>query len=483
MEKQNASVKAAEKKEDIMNLVRGEGPWQRKILLVIMLIAVPLASHNLAMSFFAPNLDHWCARPPGSNLSVEEWKDLALPPRDRHCSRYKFIYFTDHGKEFFTNFTSSELVPCDSWEYDDSIYVSSVLSEWNLVCDREWFISLSKSIFIAGYMCSVTIFGFLADKFGRRPIVAACNAIALIAAIICACSTSFFMFAIARFFIAVGVSGAFNTAFVLLMEIIGPEYRSKYGLIVNLGWNFGYISLPGVARMLGDWFWIQLCITVPNILLLSTWWLLPESPRWLLTHGKVDLALEVLSKAGKTNGINFEDVKSKVEEAISKTSKEHENENASANVLQLLKPGLWKTTLIIFYNWCVIAFVYYGISYNTNELAGDPFLNFALYGLIEIPANILSLFAIQYKGRRNPTAITLAAAGASCLLIYFIPNDPWWLGVSLSLFGKFCISCAFGIIYVFTAEIFNFNFHFYSLFLVTGNVGLWVSLCQNALES
>ncbi|GFU20514.1 organic cation transporter protein, partial [Nephila pilipes] len=132
----------------------------------------------------------------------------------------------------------------------------------------------------------------------------------------------------------------------------------------------------------------------------------------------------------------------------------HEKENASANVLQLLKPGLWKTTIIVFYNWCVTAFVYYGISYNTNELAGDPFLNFALYGLIEIPANILSLFAIQYKGRRNPTAITLAAAGASCLLMYPIPADPWWIGVSLSLFGKFCITCAFGILYVFTAEIF-----------------------------
>ncbi|GFT35489.1 organic cation transporter protein, partial [Nephila pilipes] len=142
---------------------------------------------------------------------------------------------------------------------------------WNLVCDREWFISLSKSIFIAGYMCSVTIFGYLADKFGRKPIVAACNFIAVVAAVICAFSTSFFMFAVSRFFIAVGVSGAFNTGFVLLMEIIGPQYRSRYGMIVNLGWCFGYISLPGIARLLRDWFWIQIVVTLPSILLLSSW--------------------------------------------------------------------------------------------------------------------------------------------------------------------------------------------------------------------
>ncbi|GFS73223.1 uncharacterized protein NPIL_426831, partial [Nephila pilipes] len=129
MEKDSSSPKTAEKKEDIMDLVRGEGPWQRKILLVIMVIAVPLASHNLAMSFYAPNLDHWCARPPDSNLSVKEWKDLALPPKDQHCSRYKVINFTHQGKDYFDNSTIRETISCDSWEYDDSIYISSVLSE------------------------------------------------------------------------------------------------------------------------------------------------------------------------------------------------------------------------------------------------------------------------------------------------------------------------------------------------------------------
>ncbi|GBN23596.1 hypothetical protein AVEN_206857-1 [Araneus ventricosus] len=68
------------------------------------------------------------------------------------------------------------------------------------------------------------------------------------------------------------------------------------------------------------------------------------------------------------------------------------------------------------------AFMYYGISYNTNELAGDPFLNFALYGVIEIPAYILTLFVIQSKGRRRPEALSCLAAGLSCWLIYPIPK-------------------------------------------------------------
>ncbi|GBO16633.1 Organic cation transporter protein, partial [Araneus ventricosus] len=98
--------------------------------------------------------------------------------------------------------------------------------------------------------------------------------------------------------------------------------------------------------------------------------------------------------------------------------------------------------------------MYYGISYNTNELAGDPFLNFALYGVIEIPAYALTLFVIQSKGRRRPEALGCLAAGLSCWLIYPIPKDPWWMSEIVSLFGKFCITSSFSILYVFSTELF-----------------------------
>lgn len=76
------------KKCDILDLVGGDGPWQRRIFLVLIFIAIPTATHNLAMSFLAPNLDHWCTRPAeAANLTVEEWRSIGMPPDDQHCSR------------------------------------------------------------------------------------------------------------------------------------------------------------------------------------------------------------------------------------------------------------------------------------------------------------------------------------------------------------------------------------------------------------
>ncbi|GFQ70039.1 organic cation transporter protein [Trichonephila clavata] len=240
------------------------------------------------------------------------------------------------------------------------------------------------------------------------------------------------------------------------MEIMSPKYRSDYGIGTYFGWSIGYLIVPLFAWLLRDWLWIHIVITLPCFFLLSSWWLLPESPRWLLSQGRHEEALEVLSKAAKANGVDINEADAKLKEVILKLEKEQtqETETSTGNVLQLLKPGMWQKTLIVLYLWSIIAFVYYGISYNTNELAGDPFLNFAAYGIIEVPAYILLLFVMRSKGRRNPLAISLVASGIACLLIYPIPEDPWWASTAVSLFGKFCIACSFSIVYVCTAEIF-----------------------------
>lgn len=56
------------------------------------------------------------------------------------------------------------------------------------------------------------------------------------------------------------------------MEVVGPELRSIYGIAVQFGWCLGFVSLPAIAWLLRDWFWIQIALTIPCLILLAIWW-------------------------------------------------------------------------------------------------------------------------------------------------------------------------------------------------------------------
>ncbi|GFR03279.1 organic cation transporter protein [Trichonephila clavata] len=127
-EPQSSKEDSSAKKVDVFDLVGGDGLWQRCLFLMFLFFAIPSATHNLAMSFYAPNLDHWCARPEDSNWTVEEWKTLALP-EDKHCARYKNINISFPIEENSTIIRSEEVISCDAWEYDTSFYTSTVLSQ------------------------------------------------------------------------------------------------------------------------------------------------------------------------------------------------------------------------------------------------------------------------------------------------------------------------------------------------------------------
>ena len=47
------------------------------------------------------------------------------------------------------------------------------------------------------------------------------------------------------------------------------------------------------------------------------------------------------------------------------------------------------------WNRMVNSLVYYGLSLSTSALAGDPYLNFFLSGLVEIPAYSSCIFFLQ----------------------------------------------------------------------------------------
>ena len=62
-------------------------------------------------------------------------------------------------------------MPCTTWEYDTSKFRRTVSSEFNLVCDREFLLSVGQTVFFFGMLCGGPISGVLSDRYGRKPVL------------------------------------------------------------------------------------------------------------------------------------------------------------------------------------------------------------------------------------------------------------------------------------------------------------------------
>lgn len=54
------------------------------------------------------------------------------------------------------------------WVYDNTTYESTIVTEFNLVCDMGHWASLCTMIFYCGSFIGNIVFGYVADKWGRR---------------------------------------------------------------------------------------------------------------------------------------------------------------------------------------------------------------------------------------------------------------------------------------------------------------------------
>ncbi|XP_013779603.1 organic cation transporter protein-like [Limulus polyphemus] len=447
--------------QDVTDLFGKYGAWQIRFLVWMILGGLPSCWNNLVIPFLAPEVDYWCQKPSVSlfdNMTTEEWKLLAIPKVGSEyskCSMYDIKFNGTEKKDIFINVNKT--IPCANFEFDHSLYTSTIQEEWSLTCNNNWLISLSQSIYMAGFLIAVLVTGQASDRVGRRPVMLLCLFIMCVAGFVAAFAPSFTVFVIARFFIALGKSGLYTTSFIHLMESCGPEHRTWLGVGSGIGWSIGYVTLPGIAWLTRDWFMTQLVITVPGLALVSLWWLIPESPRWLLSQEKMEKAEEVVKKLMKINKKECADLPAALQQIVNKSKKKVENDEKKrhANMLDLLRtPGLRKNSLVLFFIWFVTAFIFYGLSLNTNDLYGNPFLNFFIAGAVEFPAQFLAFVSLKYFGRKMPLLASLFIGGIACSLTIPVPADLQWLRTTFAMLGKLCITGTFVFIYIYSAETF-----------------------------
>jgi MFS family permease len=212
-----------------------------------------------------------------------------------------------------TDFTCSNelLSPCNpecpKHVFNTSVFTNTLQMQWDLVCKREPLTGLSQTLFMLGILVGNMFFGGLADKLGRRcekrnsfflhsnklfsqlfrriPLVIAVT-VQLIFGLLASFATNYWLFNLCRFILAAATGGTMVTSFVLVMEIIGIKWRELFSVLYQIPFNLGHLTLPLFAYYIRDWQKLQFALSIPSIVLLSYYWLVPESPRWLFTVGK-----------------------------------------------------------------------------------------------------------------------------------------------------------------------------------------------------
>ncbi|KAH7939194.1 hypothetical protein HPB52_008156 [Rhipicephalus sanguineus] len=306
----------------------GHGPFQRRMLLLILLGMFSVNCQTLVVSLITGDVDHWCKQPGGLNISAADWKDIAIPVEaDGHFSRCR-VYkrckppaeldsSVDYRKDGSTaagwwynrcelsephNTSDTSDAPCDDWDYDASTAKTSAVSTWTMVCDRRSLPAALVALQNTGAVVALVMFGALADYVGRRTMMlwTAIAVVTFTAGTFLA--AGYARYAVARFLAGGSVAVHVVFAIIIPFESMTHAHRPQQVLFLAvLGLELCEMWFVTIRPLVVDWRLKQVIFLAPTALLLPVLSTASESPRWLVAKGRLDEAEAVMMEAARIN--------------------------------------------------------------------------------------------------------------------------------------------------------------------------------------
>ncbi|XP_006626299.2 organic cation transporter protein [Lepisosteus oculatus] len=446
--------------DDVLNHIGGFGKFQKILYVWICLPQILLGFHMLVSIFTGAIPPHRCRAPsvglsssPGTSEILNFSLTASSEGSDLSCSAYSPQSAPNNHNHSWPPTDNSTATSCtEGWEYSKETFQSTIVTEWDLVCDNAKLNNIGSSIYMFGLLVGAVVYGALADKYGRRCIILLGLAVQTVFGVGAAFSPNYYVYVFLRFVIGTTISAVIMNAFVLGTEWTGTKDRMLAGVITDYFFGIGYILLAGVAYLFRDWRKLQLAISAPGFLLIFYIWVLPKSARWLLANQRKDEAILLIRKAAADNGTTVPvDIELLQESNGPINSKE---EKKRYTVIDLFRtPKMRIQSLILFYLWFVNILVYYGLSLNISDFGINIYLTQFIFGLVEMPARTITLFTLN-RSRKISQFSFLTVGGMACLLTIAVPEGQTTIRTALAMAGKFGITASLSIVYIYSAEIF-----------------------------
>ncbi|XP_071832277.1 organic cation transporter-like protein isoform X2 [Apostichopus japonicus] len=444
--------------DEALEAAKPLGRTQLMILLASMLMNMESGFSVLSNVFLAKTPPYHCAN--HSGFSLEE----SVPFIDGSYSTCEVYSDPVH---------SNDTQPCNMWYFDTEKAGKSVVSDWDLVCARDFLPGVGQSLILAGFAVGSILGGPVADKYGKKPTLLISLVIFNAVGLSVSLSQGFIAFGILRFLMGTIFKAVRIPLINLMFEYLVPRYRSLVGILPFIMGSVGLVIMSGIAYLVRDWRYLNIVLMTPTLSMMIFSWLLPESIRWSLSRGYIKKAEETMQKVAAFNKakdfplVVFDDQHPKQEGNSSENVSDDESqENCKSKSLegfrfiaQLFQPPTLTVSLVLSWAWLTCTLVYFGFALTTGSLAGDPYLNFCLSSLVDIPAALVSLFLIKKIGSLVPLIAGLVLAAVLMILIIILPfaidkDVLSGLLTTLALMGRFSITLAIPPMFLLMSDLF-----------------------------
>jgi MFS family permease len=164
-------------------------------------------------------------------------------------------------------------------------------------------VGLAASAYVAGAVAGALVFGWLSDRYGRSKVFYVTLGVYILGVALSACAWNFWSFAAFRVITGAGIGGEYAAINSAIDEMMPARLRGRLDLAINGTYWLGAALGAGATLVLLDtrlfpvdlgW---RLGFAIGAVLALGILFLrrlVPESPRWLMTHGKLPAAEAVM---------------------------------------------------------------------------------------------------------------------------------------------------------------------------------------------
>jgi MFS family permease len=291
-------------------------------------------------------------------------------------------------------------------------------------------VGLASSAYLAGAVVGAILFGWLTDRLGRKKLFFITLSVYMVATAATGASWDLFSFALFRFITGAGIGGEYAAINSTIQELIPARVRGWSDLVVNgsfwIGAALGALGSlvlldPAVIDPERGWrlaFFIGAGLAAV-IFLMRLW--IPESPRWLMTHGQADEARRVVdgieARLGDTPpaGLPRARLRARAATPVAEVARtlfiEHRTRTFVGLSLMASQAFFYNA---IFFTYALVLTDFYGVASNS---VGKYLLPFAAGNFLG-PVLIGRLF--DSWGRRPMIALTYIASGVLLAITGFL---------------------------------------------------------------